>query len=56
MERDAILAALQKTSGHHQQAADMLGISRRTLSRKLKLYNTDEKEEDAYAHGIEIRS
>jgi DNA-binding NtrC family response regulator len=56
MERDAILTALQKTSGHHQRAADMLGISRRTLSRKLKLYNADEKEEDAYAHGIESRS
>ena len=38
LERDAILTALEKTNGHHQKTADMLGISRRTLSRKLKLY------------------
>jgi len=58
MERDAIFSALRKTAGHHQQAADMLGISRRTLSRKLKLYSADERErEDAgCAQPIEIRS
>jgi transcriptional regulator with PAS, ATPase and Fis domain len=38
VERDAILAALNKTGGHHQRAADLLGISRRTLARKLKHY------------------
>ena len=40
VEREAILAALHRTSGHHQKAADLLGISRRTLTRKLKLYRT----------------
>ena len=38
MEKRMILEALRKTSGHHQKAAELLGISRRTLSRKLKLY------------------
>lgn len=38
MERDAILRALHETGGHRQKAAALLGISRRTLSRKLKLY------------------
>ena len=54
LERDAILAALRKTGGHHQQAADLLGISRRTLSRKLKIYGTDFKEEPAYAYGTSL--
>jgi len=38
MEKRMILEALRKTGGHHQKAAELLGISRRTLSRKLKLY------------------
>jgi transcriptional regulator with PAS, ATPase and Fis domain len=38
MERRMILDALRATGGHHQKAAARLGISRRTLSRKLKLY------------------
>jgi transcriptional regulator of acetoin/glycerol metabolism len=38
LERDAILSALKRTDGHHQNAASLLGISRRTLSRKLKRY------------------
>lgn len=50
LERDAILEALRKTGGHHQQAADLLGISRRTLSRKLKLYGSDLKGEPDYAY------
>lgn len=45
MEREAILAALHQTSGHHQRAADVLGISRRTLTRKLKLYRTTDAED-----------
>ena len=56
LERDAIFEALQKTAGHHQQAADMLGISRRTLSRKLKLYGADEREDATCAYGIETRN
>ena len=46
MEREAILATLQRTGGHHQKTADLLGISRRTLSRKLKLYRADAPKED----------
>jgi DNA-binding NtrC family response regulator len=40
MERRMIFEALQATGGHHQKAAARLGISRRTLSRKLKLYES----------------
>jgi DNA-binding NtrC family response regulator len=42
MERDAILSALAITDGHHQRAADLLGISRRTLTRKLRTYREGE--------------
>ncbi len=38
VEREAILRALEQTGGHRQQAAALLGISRRTLSRKLRQY------------------
>ncbi len=40
MERRMIFDALAQTNGHQQRAADRLGISRRTLSRKLKLYES----------------
>jgi len=49
LEHDAILEALRKTGGRCQKAADLLGISRRTLSRKLKLYGAAAKEE-SYEH------
>ncbi len=39
MEKQAILRALDKMNGHQGLAAELLGISRRTLSRKLKLYS-----------------
>ena len=39
MERQMIFDALHSTNGHQQQAAAKLGISRRTLSRKLKIYD-----------------
>jgi DNA-binding NtrC family response regulator len=45
LEREAILQALRTTGGHCQHAADLLGISRRTLSRKLKLYGPAAREE-----------
>ncbi len=41
MERRTILEALEATGGHQQKAAARLGISRRTLSRKLKLYESE---------------
>jgi DNA-binding NtrC family response regulator len=38
LERRLILETLDSTGGHQQRAAAALGISRRTLSRKLKYY------------------
>jgi transcriptional regulator with PAS, ATPase and Fis domain len=42
IEREMVFKALTEASGHHDRAAKMLGISRRTLSRKLKIYGADE--------------
>jgi PAS domain S-box-containing protein len=39
MEEQMILKALERTGGHRTMAAEQLGISRRTLSRKLKEYS-----------------
>jgi DNA-binding NtrC family response regulator len=39
MEEQMIIRALERSGGHRSQAAEELGISRRTLSRKLKEYN-----------------
>jgi DNA-binding NtrC family response regulator len=56
LEREAIFAALRKTGGHCRRAADLLGISRRTLSRKLKIYGHDTMEdpthEPEYEHAV----
>ena len=41
MERRMIFDALAATGGHQQRAAARLGISRRTLSRKLKSYESE---------------
>ncbi len=41
MEKNTILKVLAQTNGHQQKAADLLGISRRTLNRKLKLYGRE---------------
>ena len=43
MERRMIEEALAATGGHQQKAAARLGISRRTLSRKLKLYDSGQQ-------------
>ncbi len=43
LEKQAILRTLAYTSGHQGLAAARLGISRRTLSRKLKQYRIDER-------------
>ena len=41
IEKHAILEALNASGGHQQRAAAQLGISRRTLTRKLKLYRPE---------------
>jgi PAS domain S-box-containing protein len=43
MEEQMIIRALERSGGHRGQAAEQLGISRRTLSRKLKEYKIDIK-------------
>src|SRR6185369_9412217 len=48
LEKQTILRTLAKTGGHQGMAAEQLGISRRTLSRKLKQYNL-QSERDAAA-------
>ena len=45
LEKQTIFKALEQSSGHHQKAAELLGISRRTLSRRLKVYGTSETQE-----------
>ena len=42
MEREMILKVMADTGGVQQQTADILGISLRTLGRKLKAYNEGE--------------
>jgi transcriptional regulator with PAS, ATPase and Fis domain len=42
MEREMILRVMTDTGGQQQRTADILGISLRTLSRKLKAYNEGE--------------
>jgi DNA-binding NtrC family response regulator len=42
MEQEMIIQALAKTGGSSQLAAAMLGISKRTLSRKLKRYEIED--------------
>ncbi len=41
VERRMIMKVLAQTHGHQQRAAELLGISRRTLSRKLKVYEVE---------------
>jgi DNA-binding NtrC family response regulator len=48
-ERQMVFKALDQTDGHHQKAAKLLGISRRTLSRKLKIYRVAKVLEDSVA-------
>ena len=48
-ERQMVFKALDQTDGHHEKAAKLLGISRRTLSRKLKIYGVSEVLEDSVA-------
>ena len=41
MEEQMIISALERTGGHRAHAAEQLGISRRTLTRKLREYGID---------------
>ena len=42
LERDLIIQALRKYNGHRKQAADQIGISERTLYRKIKEYGLED--------------
>jgi transcriptional regulator of acetoin/glycerol metabolism len=42
MEKDMISRALSKHKGRRKEASKELGISERTLYRKIKQYNLDE--------------
>ena len=52
MEQDAILSVLSETGGRQDRAAQILGISQRTLIRKLKIYRSG----DGGRNGVEIES
>jgi transcriptional regulator with PAS, ATPase and Fis domain len=43
IEQQTIFKVLAQTGGHQQRAADLLGISRRTLIRKLKIYRSPDQ-------------
>ncbi len=47
MEKQMVIQALKKTGGNRTKAAERLGISRRTLHRKLKQYGLGKGENDA---------
>jgi transcriptional regulator with PAS, ATPase and Fis domain len=51
MEKQTILRALARVGGHQGAAAEQLGISRRTLIRKLKLYKIQGSEASGAALG-----
>ena len=47
MEEQMIVRALEQTGGHRSQAAEQLGISRRTLTRKLREYGIGARSGDS---------
>jgi transcriptional regulator with PAS, ATPase and Fis domain len=51
LEQQTIRRVLAQTGGHQQKAADLLGISRRTLIRKLKLYRAGDHYASRQAQG-----
>ncbi len=51
VEKQTILRALEKAGGHQGLASEELGISRRTLIRKLKQYRQHERAADGPAMG-----
>jgi transcriptional regulator with PAS, ATPase and Fis domain len=56
LEEQTIRKVLAQTGGHQQKAADLLGISRRTLIRKLKMYRSPEHFGKQARHQSEKRS
>lgn len=52
LEKVTIMRTLAETGGHQGMAAQKLGISRRTLSRKLKIYNLTNRSEARDALGV----
>jgi len=51
LEKQAIVRAMARTAGHQGMAAEQLGISRRTLSRKLKQYRIENQTHNLGALG-----
>lgn len=47
-EIEMIKQALSRSNGKRKKAAEELGISERTLYRKIKQYDLNEKEDDAF--------
>jgi two-component system response regulator AtoC len=41
MEKQAVIAALEKAGGNRTQAAEMLGVTRKTILNKIKLYGLE---------------
>ncbi|MCF8045669.1 MAG: Fis family transcriptional regulator, partial [Desulfarculaceae bacterium] len=41
IEKQAVLSTLESTGGNRSEAARRLGITRKTLLKKLKQYNVD---------------
>jgi len=54
LEQQAIFAALSETGGRQDRAAQLLGISQRTLIRKLKIYGNPEGRRTAIAECVEV--
>ncbi len=52
LEKQTIIRALALTGGHQGKAAEQLGISRRTLSRKLKLYSLHSDRDEGGPLGV----
>jgi transcriptional regulator with PAS, ATPase and Fis domain len=52
MEEQMIIRALEQTGGHRSHAAEQLGISRRTLSRKLREYAIEVPSGDSAKLGV----
>ncbi len=51
-ERRKIMAVLEKNGGNRTRAAEELGISRRTLHRKLREYGTEDVEGNVSGRGV----